>query len=43
MGNKLSLTIKNTNNTKAMKIASHRRKCHNVEGDRDLKIKDTSF
>ena len=40
MGNKLSLNIKKTT---TMKIASHREKCNSVEGDLDLKIRDTSL
>ena len=40
MGNKLSLNIKKTT---AMKIASHRKNCHNIEGDLDLKIRDMTL
>ena len=40
MGNKLSLNIRKTT---AMIIASHRKNCHNVEGDLDLKIRDMSL
>ena len=38
MGNKLVLTIPT-----AIKIASHRKNIHNVEGDLDLRIRDMSL